>query len=105
MIDQIYRKQAELILRLLPVIDTEKVFALKGGTREQLIKLVQERLSDGDKQFLLSFKKGRPDWSLLDVKNVEQLPAVQWELLNIIKIDKEKHLTAIHDLEKVLNSN
>ena len=104
MIDQIYRKQAELILRLLPVIDTEKVFALKGGTREQLIKLVQERLSDGDKQFLLSFKKGRPDWSLLDVKNVEQLPAVQWKLLNIKRMDRDKHRTALRNLEKVLGS-
>lgn len=71
-------------------------------TREQLIKLVRERLSDRDKQFLISFKKGEPDWSLLDLKNVEQLPAVQWKLLNIKKMDREKHLTALRNLEKVL---
>ena len=71
-------------------------------TREQLIKLVRERLSDRDRQFLISFKKGEPDWSFLDLKNVERLPAVQWKLLNIKKMDREKHLTALRSLEKVL---
>lgn len=71
-------------------------------TREQLIKLVGERISDRDRQFLISFKKGQPDWSLLDLKNVEQLPAVQWKLLNIKKMDKGKHLAALRNLEKVL---
>jgi len=32
MIDTIYLKQAELLLRIIPFIDRESVFALKGGT-------------------------------------------------------------------------
>jgi len=32
MIDNIYFKQAELLLRVLPLVDREAVFALKGGT-------------------------------------------------------------------------
>jgi len=32
MINDIYFKQAELLLRILPIIDREAVFALKGGT-------------------------------------------------------------------------
>lgn len=31
-LDKIYSKQAELLLRILPLIDRESVFALKGGT-------------------------------------------------------------------------
>jgi predicted nucleotidyltransferase component of viral defense system len=30
--DTIYYKQAELVLRILPYVGAEKVFALKGGT-------------------------------------------------------------------------
>lgn len=32
MIDSVYFKQAELLLRIIPIIDREAVFALKGGT-------------------------------------------------------------------------
>lgn len=32
MIDNVYFKQAELLLRVLPLVDREVVFALKGGT-------------------------------------------------------------------------
>jgi len=31
-IDSVYFKQAELLLRIIPLIDREAVFALKGGT-------------------------------------------------------------------------
>ncbi len=31
-IDTIYGRQVQLLVRLLPIIDTEKSFALKGGT-------------------------------------------------------------------------
>ena len=32
MIDDVYFKQSELLLRILPLTDMESVFALKGGT-------------------------------------------------------------------------
>ena len=32
MIDAVYFRQAELLLRVLPLVDREAVFALKGGT-------------------------------------------------------------------------
>jgi len=32
MIDSVYFRQAELLLRVLPLVDREAVFALKGGT-------------------------------------------------------------------------
>ena len=32
MINTVYFKQAELLLRIIPLIDREAVFALKGGT-------------------------------------------------------------------------
>jgi len=33
--DSIYYKQVQLLVRILPLIDSEKCFALKGGTGHQ----------------------------------------------------------------------
>ncbi|MFV1980160.1 MAG: hypothetical protein ACC655_03330 [Rhodothermia bacterium] len=32
------------------------------------------------REFLILFESGKPDWRLLDVANVESLPAVRWRL-------------------------
>lgn len=55
-------------------------------TRETMIGLIQERLTDKQRQFLLSFKGGDPDWTLMNLQGIENLPAVQWKLLNIRKM-------------------
>jgi len=41
-------------------------------TREELIKLLQQKLTQKHKAFLLGFKKGDPDWSLLPFENIEK---------------------------------
>lgn len=71
-------------------------------TRLRLIQTINNKLTDNQKQFLLSFKAMRPDWSLLDIEGVANLPAVQWKLLNIQKMPKQKHKMAMDKLEKVL---
>ncbi len=71
-------------------------------TRERLVREVQTRLSDAQRQFLMSFKSGTPDWSLLQVPDAEKMPAVIWKLINIRKMPKAKHKEAMNKLEKVL---
>lgn len=75
--------------------DLEKV-------RAQLIQLIMEGLTNDDRKFLLSFKEGKPDWSLLDVKEADKLPAIQWKLVNLAKMDRKKHTEAILALKRVL---
>jgi len=70
--------------------------------REQLIRKVNEGLTANDRQFLLTFKQGNPDWGLLNVEQVEQLPAVQWKLTNISKMGRKKHAEAVELLKRVL---
>ncbi len=53
------------------------------NTRELLIKMVNESLTNEDKEFLLTFSKGEPDWTKV---NYGKLPAVRWKLLNIQKL-------------------
>lgn len=71
-------------------------------TRSRLITEINEKLSDRQRQFLLSVKRGEPDWRLMNKSEVEHLPAIQWKLHNIRKMPKQKHKAALVKLEKVL---
>ena len=51
--------------------------------REQLIKMINESLTIEDKEFLLAFSKGEPDWTKVDYS---RYPAIRWKLLNINKL-------------------
>ena len=52
-------------------------------TRETMISLIRTKLTEHQRRFLLSFKRGEPDWGLLNLSNVAELPAVQWKLQNV----------------------
>lgn len=71
-------------------------------TRKTMISLVRTRLTDRQRRFLLSFKEGEPDWSLLSLEGVSELPAVQWKLLNIRRMASAKRASALERLRHVL---
>lgn len=74
-------------------------------TRNNLIETVQQKLSENDKNFLLSFENGEPDWNLFLVDIAKDLPAVKWKLKNIMKLKEsnlEKHNEKIRNLKAVL---
>lgn len=58
------------------------------SAREKLHKMVNESLDDTDREFLLSFESGTPDWSKCSAGNLSKYPSVQWKLLNIEKLKK-----------------
>ena len=71
-------------------------------TREQLVKDVNSCLSEKDRSFLMSFKRGNPDWELFPIRNLKEMPAVQWKLKNmrtLIKSNPQKHQELIKKLE------
>ncbi len=70
--------------------------------RKELIRELNSRMSKREKSFLLSFKNGKPNWDLLELKNIDQLPAVQWKLLNINQMPAHKHTKALEKLRQVL---
>ena len=71
-------------------------------TREELIAEVVGRMPDAHRRFLLSFKQGEPDWSLLDVPHAKTLPAVRWKLENLSRMDAQQRAESIARLEEVL---
>jgi len=71
-------------------------------TRENLIKLVNESLTGEDKEFIMEFSKGKPDWTKVDYS---KFPAVQWKLLNINKLknsNRQKYTEQTDILRKIL---
>ena len=51
------------------------------ATRTRLNDAIKVTLTDQDKAFLLSFKRGEPDWSLIDIAELQNMPSVQSSLL------------------------
>lgn len=70
--------------------------------RLSLIHFVQHSLNEKERQFLLSVKQIQPEWDLLELEHVDKLPAVQWKLFNLKKMDKAKHLNAVEKLRSFL---
>lgn len=70
--------------------------------RKSLIKGMQQSLSLNEKNFLISLKSGSPQWDLLPIPHVSKLPAVQWKLLNIQKMDSDGRNQALNKLRSVL---
>ncbi len=66
---------------------------------------IRSLLTDTERKFLISFKRGMPDWGLLDTQHAATLPGVRWKLHNIKKLtdDKEKHVAAFEKLKIILN--
>lgn len=65
--------------------------------------IIRNALTESDRQFLLGFKKGKPDWDLLPIRHAKTLPAVRWKILNLDKMDNGDRQKAIKKLEEVLN--
>ena len=73
------------------------------AVRERLVELINQGLTDSEKHFLLSFKNLKPDWRLLNLDGVSELPAIKWKQMNLAKMPNEKHAQALARLRAVLN--
>lgn len=69
---------------------------------EKMIQGLKDNFTQQDYDFLVSFKKGEPDWSLACSEQIQYLPAVQWKLLNIRKMPKQKHLNSLSSLQETM---
>jgi hypothetical protein len=115
--NNIFHKQSQLILDVLPFVSEEKCFALKGGTAINYFYQNMPRLSvDIDLAFLpllpredtfsaiylaiqrigkqisshLSGIQISIEWGKLSFDHIAQLPSMQWKLLNVKKMDDDK---------------
>ncbi len=70
--------------------------------QKDLPKIMLKNLRDEDKKFLISFKRLEPNWDLLPLQHLKDLPGVRWKLLNINRMSDQKHKKALQKLEDVL---
>ena len=66
----------------------------------------QDRAESGHARIALSpvsVKEGMPQWDLIGLEGVQNLPAVQWKLLNIGRMAPAKHSKALRKLRDYLN--
>ena len=71
-------------------------------TRCDLVDSLVKSLDNDEKEFLVSMKKGEPEWNRLGIDHLAKLPALQWKLMNIRKMDSKKRNAALDRLVKVL---
>lgn len=71
-------------------------------TRDKLIKMINKELTNSEREFILSVKKGKPECSLMPFANLDKLPALTWKVKNILNMDKRKHRDMLGKLESVL---
>lgn len=73
-----------------------------GAAREELITAIVGAMPEPHRQFLLSFKRGNPDWALLGIPGASELPAVQWRRQNLDRLSPQNRERLIGNLEGML---
>ena len=58
-------------------------------TRAKLISDVNNLMTEADKQFLISFERGNPEWDGYEFEYFKDYPSVKWKLVNLAKLAKQ----------------
>jgi hypothetical protein len=72
------------------------------AAREELIANIVGGMPRNHRQFLMSIKRGKPEWGLVDLPGADRLPAVQWRLDNLAKLDEKRRALLVGRLDEVL---
>lgn len=70
--------------------------------REAIIADAVGNMPDAHRHFLVAFKRGEPDWDLLGLPHVADLPAVKWRQQNYDKLSADVRAREVAKLERVL---
>ena len=58
------------------------------AARERMMRELQQGLTADERRFLLSLVAAEPEWKLLNVPHLEQLPSLRWKLQNLERLQK-----------------
>ncbi|HQG13806.1 MAG: hypothetical protein BWY40_01228 [bacterium ADurb.Bin270] len=70
--------------------------------RARVHKELLRSLTDDERRFLISVKNGEPEWDLMDIDGIEKLPAIQWKIQNVRRMQAEKKAKELEKLRRVL---
>ena len=72
------------------------------AAREAIIGIMVADMPDDHRHFLIGFKKGEPDWTLLGIADAQHLPAVRWKQHNLDQLAADRRKALVQALERVL---
>jgi predicted nucleotidyltransferase component of viral defense system len=72
--------------------------------REAIIATMVGGMPESHRRFLLGFKRGEPDWDLLGLPHIAELPAVRWKLQNLRSISDDRRAGLLANLERAIES-
>lgn len=72
------------------------------AARAALNNSIIGEMPDEHRRFLLDFKRGEPDWTMLGVPGASELPAVRWKQRNLDSLSKMERMRLADELEKIL---
>lgn len=97
-------KQEDLYQKeFLGMTDQKVSYKQLEAARRHLISTILANLSDEDKNFLISVEEGNPRWEFCEPLNIQNLPAIQWKIFNVRKMDFDKRLQSVDELKKKLD--
>jgi predicted nucleotidyltransferase component of viral defense system len=75
--------------------------------RERLLRELQQGLGKDERKFLISFVRNQPDWGLLGIPHLAELPGIRWKLHNLgqlANVSPKKFNGQAEALERLLES-
>lgn len=82
-------------------VSLDDLVAVQHGLAGQVLRA----LTENEKAFLLSVKRGEPEWDRMGIAHLQDLPALRWKVMNIQRMDARKRTAALAKLEKVLGAS
>lgn len=70
--------------------------------RSRLVEELKKKLTQNDKEFLVSFVSNNADWSKARDSKIQHFPSVKWKMMNQESMNKEKLKIYIENVTKVL---
>lgn len=77
------------------------------SARERMIAELKAGLDAAEREFLLSLARNEPNWDLLGIEHLEQLPGIRWKLENLgrlAKVNPKKLKEQAQELERLLEN-
>ncbi|MDE0627817.1 MAG: nucleotidyl transferase AbiEii/AbiGii toxin family protein [Bryobacterales bacterium] len=73
------------------------------AARERLLHEIHTKMTQDDRDFLMSVQQRKPDWSLIDIPRVDRLPGVRRRIENLDGIRKQDYDDSVRRLDTILN--
>lgn len=75
-------------------------------TRKDLVENVNQNLTNIDREFLLTFESGSPNWTKCSAGDLNGFPSIQWKQKNILTLKEtnpSKYNEGIEKLRRFLS--